>query len=152
MIEFTTTDEFIDEFYIDAECLIDRDKTKITKDAIIGALLPYTYYWHDYIINYKTLTINNVIENFYDDPKTTFDIKTNRIRRIYWDSWGCFVAFLMKDNTVYEVTFDTHNGVDYSTVKETSIDDKIEEMVRDDMELYMEREYFRSLREQEEEE
>ena len=34
MIEFETIDEFIDEFYIDCKCLIDGDKTKITKDII----------------------------------------------------------------------------------------------------------------------
>ena len=125
MIEFTTTDEFIDEFYIDCDCLIDGDKTKITKEVITSALAGYAYYNRDYTIRYRTLTFNNVIERVYTDPKTTFDININKIRRVYWDGAAGYIAILMKDNTIYDVDFGTREGIDYTSVDKTSVDDKI---------------------------
>ena len=151
MIEFTTDDEFIDEFYIDCDCLVDADKGRIKNDDLLHALLDYIDYDRDFTIRYRTLTINNVIEDFCYNSKTSFDININKIRRVYYEDCGVLV-FLMKDLTIYEFDFYTREGVDSTYVVETSIDDKIEEMVRYDMELYMEREYFRSLREQEEQE
>ena len=79
MIEFETIDEFIYEFYINCDCLIDGDKTKITKDVITSALAGYAFYDRDYTVRYRTLTITNVIERIYSDPKTTFDININKI-------------------------------------------------------------------------
>lgn len=125
MIEFETIDEFIDEFYIDCKCLIDGDKTKITKDVITSALAGYAFYDRDYTVRYRTLTINNVIERIYSDPKTTFDININKIRRVYWDGAGGFIAILMKDNTIYDIKFRTYEGIDYVSVEETCVDDKI---------------------------
>lgn len=125
MIEFETIDEFIEKFYIDSECLVDADKGRIKNDDLLYALLDYADYDRDFTIRYRTLTFNNVIEDFYDDPKTSFDININKIRRVYWGGAARYIAILMKDNTIYDVYFSTHNGIDYTRVEETSVDDKM---------------------------
>ena len=139
MIEFETIDEFINEFYIDCKCLIDGDKTKITKDIITSALRGYAFYDRDYTVRYRTLTLHNVIEKVYTDPKTTFDISINKIRRVYWDGAGGYVAILMKDNTIYDVDFGTREGIDYTSVDKTSVDDKIAWVEDIDIEFALEK-------------
>ena len=124
MFEFTTDDEFIDEFYIDSECLVDADKGRIKNDDLLHALLDYIDYDRDFTIRYRTLTINNVIGDFCDDPKTGFDININKIRRVYYEDCGV-LAFLMKDNTIYDVDISTYNGIDYTIVEGISVDDKM---------------------------
>ena len=139
MIEFETIDEFIDEFYIDCKCLIDGDETKITKDVITSALAGYAFYDRDYTVRYRTLTLNNVIERVYTDPKTTFDININKIRRVYWDGAAGYIAILMKDNTIYDVDFGTRDEIDYTSVEETSVDDKIAWVEEIDIEFALEK-------------
>ena len=139
MIEFETIDEFIDEFYIDCDCLVDVDKGRIKNDDLLHALLDYADYDRDFTIRYRTLTINNVIGDFCDDPKTTFDININKIRRVYWDGAGGCIVILMKDNTIYDVDFGTRDEIDYTSVEETSVDDKIAWVEEIDIELALEK-------------
>lgn len=142
--------DFIDEYYSDllgTDLIIDCkdfNRNTVTKKGFITAegmdiLLPEFLY----DIKHGVLTINSVIDNYYDDEKHTFEIELKNIRRVYTDCYK--IIFLMKNDDIHDIYYDRYKGITYVSVKSTTIEDMMKKVIidelRDRQELLAE-EYF----------
>ena len=90
-----------------------------------------------YDIKHGVLTIDRVIDNYYDDEKHTFEIELKNIRRVYTDCYK--IIFLMKNEDIHEIYYDRYKGITYVSVKSTTIEDIMEEVIIQKMECYIDK-------------